>query len=56
MNFVFTRRLRLTYAGQRYATFALNSLNLPRAPVSFLGDEVFGRAEQVFVLSAQLKT
>ena len=34
VNFVFTKRLRPTYAGKKYAIFALNSLNLPRAPVA----------------------
>ena len=33
MNFVFTKWLRPTYAGQKYAIFALNSLNLHQAPV-----------------------
>ena len=33
VNFVFTKWLRPTYAGQKYAIFALNSLNLHQAPV-----------------------
>ena len=36
VNFVFTKWLRPTYAGQKYAIFALNSLNLHRAPVSLV--------------------
>ena len=36
VNFVFTKWLRPTYAGKKYATFALNSPNLPQAPVSLL--------------------
>ena len=37
VNFVFTKWLRPTYAGQKYAIFALNSLNLHRAPVPLVG-------------------
>ena len=37
MNSVFTKWLRPTDAGQKYAIFALDSLNLHRAPVSLLG-------------------
>ena len=36
VNFVFTKWLRPTYGGQKYALFALNSLNLPTAPVSLV--------------------
>ena len=36
VNFVFTKWLRPTYAGQKYAIFALNSLNLHRAPVTLV--------------------
>ena len=36
VNFVFTKWLRPTCAGQKYAIFALNSLNLHRAPVPLL--------------------
>ena len=41
VNFVFTKWLRPTYAGQKYALFALNSLNLHRAPVPLLGNTVY---------------
>ena len=36
VNFVFTKWLRPTYAGQKCPIFALNSLNLHRAPVPLL--------------------
>ena len=36
MNLLFTKWLCPTYAGKKYATFALNFLNLPGAPVSFI--------------------
>ena len=40
VNFVFTKWLRPTYAGQKYAIFALNSLNLHRAPVPLIRTHV----------------
>ena len=36
VNFVFTKWLRPTYTGQKYAILALNSLNLHQAPASLL--------------------
>ena len=36
VNSVLTKRLRPSRAGKKYATFALNSLNLHQAPVSLL--------------------
>ena len=35
-NFVFSMWLRSTHTGKKYAIFALNSLNLHRAPVSLV--------------------
>ena len=48
VNFVFTKWLRPTYAGQNCAIFALNSLNLHRAPVSLVSKQDAGRLAAAF--------
>ena len=50
VNFVFTKWLRPTYAGQKYAIFALNSLNLHRAPVPLTDTDKAATFKTEFVL------